>query len=130
MLEGLFALIAFQLIGEVVVRLLHLPVPGPVIGMLLLFALLRARPHWGERLRAAAAALHQHLALLFVPAGVGVLMFVPQIEREWLPITMALLVSTGVGLWVTAWIAHRLAPEASGDPDAPAAADDQAGPHA
>ncbi|WP_172197360.1 CidA/LrgA family protein [Niveibacterium sp. COAC-50] len=111
MLEGLLALLVFQLVGEGLARLLHLPIPGPVLGLLGLFAVLRARPHWIERLRPTAEMLHGHLALLFVPAGVGIVMFLPRLRAEWLPIVVALLVSTSVGLVVTAWVAHRLAPE-------------------
>ncbi|MCX9155038.1 CidA/LrgA family protein [Niveibacterium sp. 24ML] len=111
MLEGLFALLVFQLLGEACTRLLGLPIPGPVIGLLLLFVLLRARPQLIERLRPTAEMLHSHLALLFIPAGVGVVMFLPRLRQEWLPIVVALIVSTAVGLVVTAWVAHRLAPE-------------------
>lgn len=116
MLEGLFALLVFQLIGEACARLLGLPIPGPVIGLMLLFVLLRLRPQLIEQLRPAAEVLHRHLALLFVPAGVGVVMFLPRLRQEWLPIVAALIVSTAVGLIVTAWVAHRLAPE---DDEAP-----------
>ncbi|GAA5179817.1 CidA/LrgA family protein [Niveibacterium umoris] len=111
MLEGLLTLLVFQLIGEVGARLLKLPVPGPVIGLLLLFCTLRLRPGLIEPLRPVAETLHRHLALLFVPAGVGVVMFLPRLRTEWLPIVVALLVSTAVGLVVTAWVAHRMAPE-------------------
>ncbi len=43
MITGLTWLLACQLAGELVVRLLDVPVPGPVVGMLILFVLLRVR---------------------------------------------------------------------------------------
>jgi len=112
MLEAWLALLGFQLLGEAIAHLLHLPVPGPVIGMLALFGALRLRPQAIPRLRGAAEGLHAHLALLFVPAGVGVVMFLPQLAKEWLPIVVSLVVSTAVGILVTAWVARRLAGDA------------------
>jgi holin-like protein len=93
-LTGVTWLLLFQCAGEAASRLLALPVPGPVIGMLLLFIALRARDRVPESIGSAADALARHLSLLFVPAGVGVMMYFGRLAGEWLPIAVALLVST------------------------------------
>ena len=117
MLEALATLLVFQTVGEVLSYLLRLPVPGPVIGMSLLLGLLLARPATVERLRPTSLELLKHLSLLFVPAGVGVMLHVARIGKEWLPIVVSLLVSTGLAIAVTAlvvtWTARRFAPDDS-----------------
>lgn len=94
LLNGLTLLLLFQLCGEVAVRLLHIPVPGPVIGMLLLFLALCLRGRSGEALDIAAHGLLRHLSLLFVPAGVGLMVYLPRITGEWLAISVSLVAST------------------------------------
>jgi holin-like protein len=102
MLAGLTWLLVFQCLGEALVRLAGLPVPGPVVGMLLLFVALRVRRATPEALTVAAAGLLKHLSLLFVPAGVGVMLHVGRVADEWLPIAVALVASTIVAIAVTA----------------------------
>jgi holin-like protein len=109
MLRGLAVLLLFQLAGEVLTRAASLPVPGPVAGMALLLLALGARPP-GEALRAASSGLLSHLSLLFVPAGVGVMLHAPRLASEWLAIAVSLVLSTAATLAVTGWVAERLAP--------------------
>ena len=98
MIAALTWLLLYQLAGEVIARVLSLPVPGPVIGMALLFCTLVIRGHLGRPMPASmqhtANALLQHLSLLFVPAGTGVMIYLQLIADEWLPITAALIIST------------------------------------
>lgn len=101
-LAGATLLLLFQCAGEIVSRGLGLPVPGPVVGMLLLFIALRIRDRIPESIGVAADALARHLSLLFVPAGVGVMMYFGRLAGEWLPIAVALLVSTIATLAVAA----------------------------
>src|SRR5690349_1574907 len=79
MLKAILALLALQFAGDVVAHLAALPVPGMIIGLLLLLALLaaRGRQHGARRavpdaLDGAAGALHRHFGLLFVPAGAAI----------------------------------------------------------
>jgi len=101
MLGALTLLLLFQLAGEVIVQFFALPIPGPVIGMALLFATLVIRGGAPDRLRTTANNLLQHLSLLFVPAGVGVMVHFSRLGDEWPAIVGALLVSTFVTLGVT-----------------------------
>ena len=106
MIAALTWLLLYQLTGEVLARVLSLPVPGPVIGMALLFITLVIRGHIGrpipQSMQQTANVLLQHLSLLFVPAGTGVMLYLQLIADEWLPISTALIVSTVGGMAVTA----------------------------
>ena len=96
------ALLAFQLVGEAITHLLGLSIPGPVVGMALLFTAMAAAPALADRLRDTAMGLLQHLSLLFVPAGVGVMLHAQRIASEWVAIAAALLAGTAITLIVTA----------------------------
>lgn len=102
MISALSALLVFQLIGEVLARSLDLPVPGPVLGMLLLFLALLLRGGPGAELRTTSQNLLQHLSLLFVPAGTGIMVHLHRVADEWLPLLLSLLISTLATLVVTA----------------------------
>jgi len=109
MIESLALILVCQLAGEVLVRLIHLPVPGPVIGMGLLFAGLVVRGGPSEKLETTAGSLLSHLSLLFVPAGVGIMLHLDLILSQWLPILASLVISTALTIGVTAWLMQRLA---------------------
>lgn len=107
MLGALATLLAFQTIGETLSYLLRLPVPGPVLGMALLVLWLRLNRNAYAQLRETGIGLLRHLSLLFVPAGVGVMLHTDLLAQEWLPIAMALVASTGLTIIVTALVMQR-----------------------
>ncbi|MCG5541773.1 MULTISPECIES: CidA/LrgA family protein [unclassified Halorhodospira] len=123
MLLGLTLLLGFQLLGEVIARLFGLPLPGPVIGLALLFATLIAVGRVPTGLRTAAEGLLRYLALLLIPAGVGILLHLPRLQTDAVAIAAALVVSTGVALAVTAalfqwrWLRRGRAGRAEDDGD-------------
>lgn len=96
------------MLGEVASRLLSLPVPGNVIGMGLMLIALACGFVREESLREAAELLLRYMALFFVPAGVGVMVYFDLITREWLPIVVGTLVSTFVVMAVTGWVEQWL----------------------
>lgn len=101
MLGALTLLLLYQLAGEVIAQFFALPIPGPVIGMALLFATLVVRGGVSNELRDTASNLLQHLSLLFVPAGAGVMVHFSRLGEEWPAIVGALVISTFVTLGVT-----------------------------
>ena len=102
MLQAFAALLVFQLAGEIVTQALGLPVPGPLIGMLLLFAALLIYGRLPEGLREASGALLRNLMLLFIPAVAGVMLHFDRVAREWLPFVAACVLGALVTLVVTA----------------------------
>lgn len=104
MLAAVTLLLVFQLIGEVIALSFALPIPGPVIGLALLFLWLTLRGGPRPELQQTSSNLLQHLSLLFVPAGTGVMLHVHRMADEWLPLTLSLIASTAIGLLVTAGV--------------------------
>ncbi|CAN5291825.1 CidA/LrgA family protein [soil metagenome] len=110
MIASLSVVLLCQLIGEVIVRGLHVPVPGPVIGMALLFAMLIARdrvtalargPLRDNAVEGTAKGMLAHLSLLFVPAGVGVVQNLNLLAQRGVAIALVLAASVLVTLLVT-----------------------------
>ena len=71
MIPALTALLGFQLAGELIVRLAGIPVPGPVLGMVLLAGFFAVRGGVPDDIRNVAAVVLRHLSLLFVAALLG-----------------------------------------------------------
>jgi holin-like protein len=115
MLAGLTLLLLFQCAGEVIVHALGLPFPGPVLGMLLLLVALAARGRVAPGLHDAAHGMLRHLSLLFVPAGVGVMLYWRMLSDAWLPILIVLVVSTVVTIAVTALVVRALSRDPTRD---------------
>jgi holin-like protein len=112
-------LVGFQLAGEVLRQALHLPLPGPLIGMFLLAVAIVVHAHGKEDgtidaslppppLATVANSLITHMGLLFVPAGVGVILELGVLREEWLPILAGLVISTVLGLAVTGLVMHHV----------------------
>ena len=108
MVLGFAVLLVCQLAGEIASRGLGLPVPGPVLGLVLLvigFAV------WGRNRSDAEVAsspvarvgdgLLGNLGLLFVPAGVGVIQYGGLLKAQASALALALLGSTAITLVVT-----------------------------
>ena len=106
-LRGLAWLLAFQSAGELLSRGLHLPFPGPVIGMILLLPALRWRAV-REPVGVCADFLLSHLSLLFVPVGVGVMTHLSLVSQYGVRILAVLVLSTLAGLAVTAMGLHLM----------------------
>jgi holin-like protein len=112
MLRAFCLLLVCQLAGEIAVRAAGLPVPGPVLGLVLLvlvLALAERRGWLAEGLEASAvgrasAALIGILGLLFVPAGAGVVQHLPLLQAHGLGLATALVGSTLLTLVVTVWV--------------------------
>lgn len=108
MVNGLMWLLVFQMVGEVISRVLDLPVPGPVIGMLLLFvALMVRRPAESAGVIRVSEGMLRHLQLLFIPPAVGVVTYLSVLRSDAVPIVGGLTLSwlaglVTVGLLVTA----------------------------
>ena len=98
MILNLAILLGAQLIGEVTSRALHLPVPGPVIGMALLLAAFVLHPALHARMSPTGQGLLANLSLLFVPAGVGVMNHMDILGREGPALLLALVGSAALAL--------------------------------
>ncbi|WP_306152523.1 CidA/LrgA family protein [Roseovarius sp. MMSF_3281] len=98
MILNIAVILSAQLVGEVLARLLALPIPGPVIGMALLLAGFMASPGLAERILPTSQGILAHLSLLFVPAGVGVISHAEALGTSGLALMAALVGSTLLAL--------------------------------
>lgn len=106
---GTITLILFcQLVGEIIARLAGLPVPGPVIGMVILFVGLLLRREIPVELETVGGFLHRYLALLFVPAGVGVITNIDLLIQSWGALAGAIIIGTAVTIGVTGLVMQLL----------------------
>jgi len=108
LLQAFAVLLAFQCLGEGLVFLLGLPIPGPVAGMLALLAALVAWPRLHEVVEAGASELLRHLSLLFLPAGVGIIAAAASGSGHWLAIAASVVFSTLATLAVTALVLQAM----------------------
>jgi putative effector of murein hydrolase LrgA (UPF0299 family) len=111
LLTAFAVLLVFQCLGEGLVFLFGWPVPGPVTGMLLLLAALVAFPRLQQVVEAGANELLRHLSLLFVPAGVGIVVAAASGSGHWVAIVAAVVVSTLATMAVTALVLKALMKE-------------------
>lgn len=100
-LRGFAWLLLLQSAGELLSRGLHLPFPGPVVGLVLLLIALNFS-HVRAPVAACAEFLLSHLSLLFVPVGVGVMTHLGLLSEYGGRMLIVIVLSTWVGLAVTA----------------------------
>lgn len=108
MIVALTIILLCQLLGEVIVHGLGWPLPGPVLGMVILLAVLglrdrlqKTRPGFGRNLDSTGKGLLAHLSLLFIPASVGVVQRLDVLAEYGVGLAVALIVSTFITLVVT-----------------------------
>lgn len=111
MLFAVLVLFALQYTGDLIASVLPMPIPGTVIGLILLLIGLAIRSRWPgprqavpEALQGVTGVLHGHFGLLFVPAGVGVAANIDQLRTDGLALVGVVLLSTAVAIGVTAAI--------------------------
>lgn len=109
MLRALVILFTCLFAGNLLNRLTGVPVPGPVIGLLIMLAILVLSGGPDQPLKQIGDGLLRNMSILFVPAGVGLMTQLPALEHDATAIGVAILVSTALGMTATAGIMHLLA---------------------
>jgi holin-like protein len=108
MLYGLSVLLVFLLLGEFLAQLLGWPVPGSVMGMILLFVVLVMRGGITPSLKQSSQNLLPYLPLFIVPASVGIVNYMDVLQQQGVAIVSAMILSLLVGVPVCGWIAQWL----------------------
>lgn len=111
MVVGLAVVLVCQLIGEIFAYVTHLPIPAPVVGLVLLFCFFIMRDRWewlpfslrSEEIDTTCEKLVQQMALMFVPAGVGIVQRLGILEANMLGVFAIIVVTTAVSITVTAF---------------------------
>lgn len=117
MIRALSVILLCQLAGEAGARALVLPVPGPVLGLAILWVLISASAPLADLVRPVGEGLLRHLSLLFVPAGVGVVGHLATLGPQAGALGVAIVVSTALAIAAGA-LAFVLVAKLTGAPDA------------
>jgi len=116
MVQGFLLLLLCLLIGDVAVFLLDIPIPGSVVGMVLLLGGLMLYGRVPDGLRSTSEGLLKILPLLLVPAGVGLMNHFGVLSQYWWQLTLILLLSTLLTMLVVAGVLKLMSDEKlSGD---------------
>jgi holin-like protein len=102
MISGLVQLFLWQALGELASKFLLPSIPGPVLGLVLLVTYLFVKGEVNQPLGDVADSFRQHLGLLFVPASVGVILYLPELKAHAVSVSLALVVSVVLAIGVTA----------------------------
>ena len=117
MIRALTLILLCQLAGEATTRALGLPVPGPVLGMALLWVLMSLSAPLAALVAPVGEGILRHLSLLFVPAGVGVIGHLDRLGTQALALGLAIVVSTALAIAAGA-LAFTLVARLTGSRDA------------
>ena len=111
MIKGLVQLLIFQGLGELLAHFVLKGMPGPVIGLCLLLLFLVIKGKISEPLAFVADGFSQHLGLLFIPAAVGVVLYLPLLKANWWALLLTLSLSVVATIAVSAltlnWLSRR-----------------------
>ncbi len=107
-MRGFAILLLFHLLGLLLNKLAHVPLPGSVIGLILFTLCLFAGIVKLEWVEESAQFMLRHMLLFFAPVVVGTIVFAPLLKRQWLPISLGLIGSFLAVLLATGWTATLL----------------------
>ena len=110
-ISGLVKLLLFQAVGELASHFLIPFIPGPVIGLVLLLAFLVIRNRLPADIDMVGSGILQHLGLLFIPASVGVILYLPVLKANVWAVTATLVASVLATVAVTGGLLKLLARE-------------------
>lgn len=111
MIQGLVQLFIFQALGELLSRFALPFIPGPVLGLVALLVFLTARGRVPVHIDTVGSTILQHLGLLFIPASVGVVLYLPLLQANAWAISVVLVISVVATVAVTAGLLKALSPK-------------------
>ncbi len=108
MLKGLLIVFAFLVIGKAIEQALSLPVPGSIVGMILLIGMQFAIPSLHDAIKDIAQIFQRYLALIYFPLGVVVVLDHQPLIQDWLSVVLAITLATAIALVIIAFLASWL----------------------
>ena len=107
MLKALAYIFGFLLIGEAITYFFEVPIAGNILGMVLIFVALRLKIVKLKDIKPASDKLIKYLVLFFIPYGVGLMTYFEIIADYWMPISIAVIASTVISLYISAIIIEK-----------------------
>lgn len=108
MLKAFLYIFLFLGMGELINYLIDIPVPGNILGMIFIFAALKLKLIKLETVKPASDILIKYMVLFFVPFGVGLMSYFDFIKSYWLILSVAVVITTLITLYVTALVQQKL----------------------
>lgn len=108
MIKGLFYILLFYFLGQLLSLLIHGFIPGSVIGMILLFLSLFFKVLHPDKVRGTATVITKNMAVFFVPAAVGVMAYVDLVSSNFLAIIFGISISTALTIIAVAMVQERM----------------------
>ena len=108
MIKGLFYILLFYFLGEMIAVLINGFIPGSVIGMILLFLSLFFKIINPENVRETATVITKNMAIFFVPSAVGLMAYAELLSESLWTIAFAIIVSTVLTILVVALVQESL----------------------
>ena len=108
MLKSLIYIFCFLFLGELIHYFLNIPIAGNIIGMLLIFLALFFKLIKLEDVKPASDFLVKYLVVFFIPYGVGLMVYANLIAEYWIPVSVAVILSTLLSLYATGAIYQKL----------------------
>lgn len=108
MLKALFYIFLFLIVGELLKTAIDIPIPGSILGMVLIFIALKSKLLKLKIVKPASDKLVKYMVLFFVPYGVGLISYLDIIRSHWAVISVAVGLSTLITLYVTAFVQQKL----------------------
>nr|WP_302702980.1 CidA/LrgA family protein [uncultured Clostridium sp.] len=105
------------LLGVLITDITGVPIPGNVIGMVILFLLLYLKVIKVEQISTISNFFLEHLAFFFIPAGVGLISSFSVIKNIWLQLLIVCFVTTAITMICTGLVVQKIANEKEGDKD-------------
>ena len=102
-LTAMTVLILMQLLGEALIGVTGVPLPGSLVGLLLLFVYFVWRGRVPRGLRDTAGHVLPHMAVLFIAPVAALVQHIERIQAEWLAVLVACLLSGMLTIMVTAY---------------------------
>lgn len=103
-INGFIVLLSLLFIGNIISEFFALPIPGSIIGMVMLFIILIMRKSVPQSVDQVSSGLISIMGMLFVPAGVGISQYFDLLARDWFVIFFTAILTTFISLAVSAYL--------------------------
>lgn len=101
-------ILGIYLVGELLSTSLHLPIPGNILGLVILFILLCTKIVKVDNISNVTNFLLDHLAFFFIPAGVGLMTSLGIIKSTWWQLLIVCVLTTTIIIGVTGIIVQAI----------------------
>ena len=101
-------ILGIYLLGELLSKSLNLPIPGNILGMIILFILLCTKVIKVDNISTVTSFLLDHLSFFFIPAGVGLMASIGIIKSTWWQLLVVCISTTVIIIGITGMIVQAI----------------------